>query len=475
MDRMPASVGPGESCRQSESWRGLGAIVDALVAAIRHEQFDQLRARFEGASAHALGWREVRLTVAAGGPRSGDSLVCERATWDVAVPGTSAVVKCDPGETDHGTGAGGAHLLNPLASLAALTLEVERLQPAVPRPARRLPAWRLVGSSAAIEHVRQRLLQVARTNFPVLVEGESGVGKEVVARLIHEHSRRSRGLFVAVNCAAIVDTLVEAELFGIEDRTATGVRGRRGRFEVADGGTLFLDEIGDLSLAAQAKLLRVLQDFTVERVGGHAAVPVNVRVLAATNRSLADLVAQARFRADLFYRLNGVEIVIPPLRDRLGDVPELVEHVLSRHREYGIVGVTHEAMAALGHYAWPGNVRELERVVERAITLAAGGLIGVEHLPGRIAGPFSEVFDAAMRQDASLRQFATHYVRLVMRRCGNNKRAACRVLGISYHTLDAYLKRAAAPTPMPGDEVDPGRCRGLHLPGGKGGEASGER
>ena len=198
----------------------------------------------------------------------------------------------------------------------------------------------------------------------MLVEGESGVGKEVVARLIHEHSRRARGPFVAVNCAAIVDTLLEAELFGIEDRTATGVRGRRGRFELADGGTLFLDEIGDLSPSAQAKLLRVLQDFTIERVGGHAAVPVNVRLVAATNRSLAELVRQGRFRADLFYRLNGVEIEIPPLRDRLDDVPELVEFVLARHREYGVVGLTREAMAALGHVRVAG---------QRAGTRAGGG------------------------------------------------------------------------------------------------------
>jgi DNA-binding NtrC family response regulator len=443
MDATPASIATGADRRQPECWRGLGAIIDALVAAIRQERFDQLRTQFEGASAHALGWREVRLASASGGPRAGSALVRERTTWDVPVPGTSAVVVCDPGSTPGAAVEEGEHVLHPLASLAALTLEVERLQAALPRGGKKAPSWQLVGSSLAIEAVRQRVLQVARTSFPVLIEGESGVGKEVVARLVHAHSRRARGPFVAVNCAAIVDSLLEAELFGIEDRTATGVRGRRGRFEVADGGTLFLDEIGDLSPSAQAKLLRVLQDFTVERVGGHAPLPVNVRVLAATNRRLGDLVTHGRFRPDLFYRLNGVEIVIPPLRERLEDVPELVDHVLARHREYGVVGLTREAAAALVHYDWPGNVRELERVIERAIALAVGGLVGVEHLPSRIGAPFLEVFGPATGENTSLRRFVSHYVCLVVDRCGNNKREACRVLGISYHTLEGHLKRAA--------------------------------
>ena len=440
MDRMSTGAGSSVEGTSRDRWGRLGSIIDALTAAIRQERFDQLRTQFEGASANALGWREVRLAAPGGTSREG--VVRERATWDVPIPGTAAVVKFDPGLSDAAGAGDGAHaLLSPIASLAALTLEVERLQSVAARPPRRPSSWHLVGASEAIESVRQRVVQVARTGFPVLIEGESGVGKEVVARLIHEHSRRARGPFVAVNCAAIVDTLLEAELFGIEDRTATGVRGRRGRFEVADGGTLFLDEIGDLSAAAQAKLLRVLQDFTIERVGGHAPVSVNVRVLAATNRSLAALVEQGRFRADLYYRLNGVEIDIPPLRERLGDIPALVEHVLSRHREYGVVGVTDEALAALGLHAWPGNVRELERVVERAITLAAGGVVGVEHLPERVAAPFREVFGTAIQHEASLRQFASHYVKLVLERCGHNKREACRVLGISYHTLEGHLRR----------------------------------
>ena len=170
------------------------------------------------------------------------------------------------------------------------------------------------------------------THFTVLIEGESGVGKELVARQLHASSPRRRGPFVAVNCAALVETLLEAELFGIEERTATGVRGRRGKFEQADGGTLFLDEVADLSAVAQAKLLRVLQDLSVERVGGHESLEVDTRVIAATNRSLHAQVKAGLFRADLFYRLAGVEIHVPPLRARGEDVPLLAAHILERHR-----------------------------------------------------------------------------------------------------------------------------------------------
>jgi two-component system response regulator HydG len=270
------------------------------------------------------------------------------------------------------------------------------------------------------------------------VLGESGVGKEVVARLVHEQSRRARGPFVAVNCAAIVDTLVEAELFGIEDRTATGVRGRRGKFEQADGGTLFLDEVGDLAPSAQAKLLRVLQDLTVERVGGHAATPVDVRVVAATNRDLPALVRDGRFRADLYYRLNGVEIEVPPLRTRPEDLPALVAHVLGRHDALGVVGLSDEALLAMHDYPWPGNVRELERVVERALALCDGGCILLDHLPPSISGTYGSVMGPALRDAVSLRAFTARYVRFTVDRVGS-RREACRVLGISYHTLRAHL------------------------------------
>src|SRR5678816_4654730 len=210
--------------------------------------------------------------------------------------------------------------------------------------------------------LRQRVERVATTDFTVLIEGESGTGKELVARQIHELSRRRTGPFVAINCAALVETLLEAELFGIEERTATGVRGRRGKFEIAEGGTLFLDEVSDLSLSAQAKLLRAIQDLAVERVGGQGAHRVDIRIVAATNRSLRTLVNDGLFRADLFYRLSGVEVHVPSLRQRQSDVIELARYFLERHRATRRLDLAAEAADALLTYQWPGNVRELQRV-----------------------------------------------------------------------------------------------------------------
>src|SRR5688572_9463445 len=197
---------------------------------------------------------------------------------------------------------------------------------------RRDGAAPLIGSSAAMCTVRDRIERVSTTDFTVLIEGESGTGKELVARQIHDIGPRRRGPFVALNCAALVETLLEAELFGIEERTATGVRGRRGKFECAEGGTLFLDEVADLSISAQAKLLRALQDLAVERVGGHGVRRVNTRIVAATNRPLAALVSSGLFRSDLYYRLAGVEITVPPLRERSEDITELARYFLERHR-----------------------------------------------------------------------------------------------------------------------------------------------
>jgi transcriptional regulator with PAS, ATPase and Fis domain len=245
---------------------------------------------------------------------------------------------------------------------------------------------------------------------------------------------------VAVNCAALVETLVEAELFGIEERTATGVRGRRGKFELAEEGTLFLDEVGDLSLTAQAKLLRVLQDLCVERVGGHGAHRVNTRVVAATNRDLSSLVQTTRFRADLFYRLAGVEVHVPPLRARRDDIPLLVEHVLSRHRQARNLTISAPALEALGAFDWPGNVRQLERVIERAVALATGPTIGLDDLPPALTTEYRALLVDLPAHDDSLRAWSSRYVRLVLDRCEGNKRRACDELHISYHTLQAHLE-----------------------------------
>ena len=248
-----------------------------------------------------------------------------------------------------------------------------------------------MGSSAAIRSVRARMERVAATGFTVLIEGESGVGKELVARQIHELSSRRGGPFVAVNCAAIVETLLEAELFGIEERTATGVRGRMGKFEHAHGGTLFLDEVADLSPAAQAKLLRAIQEMSVERVGGNGGRRVDTRLIAATNQSLSELVARGRFRLDLFYRLHGVEIVVPPLRERTEDILELAEYFLERHRDFRRLRLSQAASDALQAYRWPGNVRELERVIERAVALADSDRLQLDDLPPALLDGYTQV------------------------------------------------------------------------------------
>jgi transcriptional regulator with PAS, ATPase and Fis domain len=301
--------------------------------------------------------------------------------------------------------------------------------------------------------LRARLDRIARTDFTVLIEGESGVGKELAARHIHAASPRSRGPFIAVNCAAIVETLVETELFGIEERTATGVRGRRGKFELAEDGTLFLDEIGDLSLAAQAKLLRVLQDLRVEKVGAHVSQRVNTRIVAATNRPLAVMVQRNLFRPDLYYRLSGVEVHIPPLRARRDDVPLLAAHALRKHRRASCQWTLHEsAIEALVAYDWPGNVRQLERVMERAVALSGSPEIGVADLSPEITQEYQDLTGGAEPGcDYSLAAWTRRYARLVLDRCHGNKREACERLDICYHTLQQYLK----PPDPNGNGVEP--------------------
>jgi DNA-binding NtrC family response regulator len=338
-------------------------------------------------------------------------------------------------------------MLGIAAQLGGLVLEIERLRLQLARAglfhqqrARRDGAAPLIGSAPVIQTLRSTIERVAGTDFTVLVEGESGVGKELVARQIHESSRRRNGPFVAINCAALVETLLEAELFGIEDRTATGVRGRRGKFEAADGGTLFLDEVSDLSLSAQAKLLRSIQDFAIERVGGHNTHRVDTRIVAATNRGLADMVDRRLFRPDLFYRLSGVDVHVPALRERRCDVLELAEYFLERHRSTRPLRLSAGAADALVSYDWPGNVRELERLMERAVTLSESDVLELDDLPPAVRGDYATALGPSLRRNDTLRAWTSRYARLVLDRCQGNKREACRVLDISYHTLQAYLR-----------------------------------
>jgi transcriptional regulator with PAS, ATPase and Fis domain len=300
-------------------------------------------------------------------------------------------------------------------------------------------AANILGSSTAMATLRELIVKVARVDFPVLIEGESGTGKELVARAIHEQSRRRGGAFVAVNCAAIVESLFEAELFGIEDRTATGVRGRPGKFELAHGGTLFLDEIADLPLTAQAKLLRVLQDRAVEHVGGSRPQPIDIRVIGATNRNLRAMVDEGTFRRDLFHRLNGLDVVIPPLHERCGDIEELARAVLARP---GLRHLTlaREASEALCTYRWPGNVRELERAIERAAALCDGETIRLVDLPPEVTGRYRQILLPSLEREDALDVWAGHYARMVYERHARNVRKTLRALRVSYKRLHTLMR-----------------------------------
>ena len=243
---------------------------------------------------------------------------------------------------------------------------------------------RIIGKSAAMQEVYKKIGQVAPREVPVLIRGESGTGKELVARALWQHSRRAEKAFLAVNCAAIPENLLEGELFGHERGSFTGAESRKlGKFEQADGGTLFLDEVGDMTVATQAKILRVLQNSTFERVGGTETIKVDVRILAATHQNLEKLIKDGKFREDLYYRLRVMEITLPPLRERRDDIPEICKYMLSRHREAlssEANSISARAMDALLAYDWPGNIRQLENVIRRAMVLCNGSILNVESL-----------------------------------------------------------------------------------------------
>ncbi len=248
----------------------------------------------------------------------------------------------------------------------------------------------IVGSSAAMQEVFKTIGQVTASDVTVMITGESGTGKELVARSIWKHSHRATKAFIAVNCAAIPDNLIESELFGHEKGSFTGATGQRlGKFELCDGGTIFLDEIGDMALATQTKILRVLQAGEIQRVGGTETIKVDVRILAATNKDLEEMVKAKTFREDLYYRLNVVRIKMPPLRERADDIPQIVDFCLQnlvKQKKARVAKVSPEAMAVLARHTWPGNVRELENVVYRSAVIAQGDAILVKDLPAEIRG-----------------------------------------------------------------------------------------
>jgi len=451
-----APYAPARSPRRRDRRQGLPLLLAALARATddQHEPgamraaFEELVRRFVRAKRiHLLG--AGHLPVVPG--LDEESILFEVPALDRSKPGVLAAIV-----------DGGIRLsewdvqgLTMAAHLGALVLEIERHRAGSvrvsgqPPRARRDAAAPLIGSTTAMGELKSRIERVALTDFTVLIEGESGAGKELVARQIHDLSGRRAGPFVAINCAALVETLVEAELFGIEERTATGVRGRRGKFEAADGGTLFLDEVSDLSLSAQAKLLRAIQDLAVERVGGNGVHRVDIRIIAATNRRLGELVERKLFRLDLFYRLGGVELCVPPLRQRRDDILELTRYFLERHQSTRRLHLSSAAETALLEYGWPGNVRELERLIERAVTLTRSDVIELDDLPPTVRGEHVAVLAPSAERNETLRAWASRYARLVVDRCHGNKRQACRVLGISYHTLQTYLRYPLGSPPEP--------------------------
>jgi DNA-binding NtrC family response regulator len=326
-----------------------------------------------------------------------------------------------------------AHVQSLARENLALQRDVDRLK----------PSDRIVGTTSAMHEVTRLIDRVASTDSTVLIRGESGVGKELVARAVHRASLRSGHPFVVVDCASLHENLLQSELFGHEKGAYTGaVRLKHGLFEVADRGTMFLDEIGEVTPPLQVKLLRVLETGVFRHVGGTSDVSVDVRVIAATNRDLEAMMRTGAFREDLYYRLNVFSIPIPPLRDRREDIAQLVEHFI---HSSGIIGkrnarVSPEAMRVLESYVWPGNARELQNVIERALILSDGDTVLPEHLPigmrelqARTAGR-----DAASRP--TLAEAEREYIRQVLEECKGHRHKAAQILGISERNLYRKLK-----------------------------------
>ncbi len=332
----------------------------------------------------------------------------------------------------------------------ALREEVRRLRTEV-ESARRIEG--VIGSSPAMDEIAALVTRIADTDAPVLVTGESGTGKEVVARAIHARSRRSHGPFVAVNCSAIPENLAESEMFGHAKGAFTDARSARtGLFQQAHGGTLFLDEIGEFPLALQPKLLRALQERTVRPVGGDQEIPFDARIIAATNRDLEQAVEEKRFRDDLYYRVNVIRMVLPPLRARGADVLVLAQHFLdgfAKRMGKAVTGISPAAAKKLVAYSWPGNVRELQNCVERAVALTHYERLAVEDLAETVRNyRRSHVLVAAddPTELVTMEEVERRYVQRVLEATSGNKKAAASILGFDRRTLYRKLERWGIPT-----------------------------
>ena len=304
----------------------------------------------------------------------------------------------------------------------------------------------MIGASPSWRRMLTLVEQIADSSATILIQGESGTGKELVARTIHERSARRNGPFVAVNCAALPETLLESELFGYEKGAFTGAAGRKeGRFDLANAGTLFLDEVADLSLVTQPKILRVLQEGEFERLGGTRTLQIDVRILAATNQDLSEMVKDKRFREDLYYRLNVITVRVPPLRERHEDIRVLAQHYLrvySAKNGRKLDGFTAEALERLEAYAWPGNVRELENLVERSVLLARKDRIDAEDLPEEVMGVKRPPRDAILELIGTpLADVEQRLLDETLRITGGNKTQAAKLLGIDVRTVARKLER----------------------------------
>ncbi len=322
---------------------------------------------------------------------------------------------------------------------------------------KRFSIHNIIGMHPKMQEIFRTLEKIAPSSATILVLGESGTGKELIARAIHYNSPRKEKPFLAMNCAAIPESLIESELFGHERGAFTGATDRSiGLFEAAQEGTLFLDEIGDLSLPLQAKILRTLQEREIRRIGGREEIKVDVRVIAATNKDLLEEIKEDRFREDLYYRLNVVSLRIPSLSERSTDIPDLVRHFIRKYQRKGsseVRGVSREALRFLMEYSWPGNVRQLESAIERAILLCAGEEIGVEDLPNEIRNPaLGGKIDFEIPPGFSLEEFEKNLLVSALRKNDWVVSRAAKMLGISYRTLQYRLEKFAiqrtdAPSP----------------------------
>ncbi|HEY8730919.1 MAG TPA: sigma-54 dependent transcriptional regulator [Candidatus Limnocylindria bacterium] len=342
-----------------------------------------------------------------------------------------------------------SHSVKRVLDYQDLTAEVEVLRDEI---SSLVQTERIVGNSPAMQEVYKTIGKVAKADATVLITGESGTGKELVAEALHFNSNRRSGPMVKVSCAALPETLLEAELFGHEKGSFTGaMTQRRGRFEMADKGTIFLDEIGEMTVPTQTKLLRVLQERKLERIGSNLPIKVDIRIIVATNKDLQKQVELQKFRDDLYYRLNVINIHMPPLRDRKEDIPSLVEHFLAKHRYSATAqpaAISEEAIRRLMEYNWPGNVRELENVIERAVVLSRGQIITSRELPfGEHEGGDGE--DSEGEPDAkgdssffkkSVAQFEKDLIMKALRDANGNRSKAAEMLGIYRRLLYAKIK-----------------------------------